>query len=87
MKKRDIVNEVAKTTLTKKEAVMAVEIFLGMIKKTLKRETRFSFLALELLVLLKEKPDKEEIQRLVRQSKLLPNLRRNLGQQGRSKRL
>ena len=67
--KGDNVNEVAKTTLTKKEAAMAVEIFLGMIKKTLKKEIRFSFLALELLVLLKEKPEKEEIQRRERQSK------------------
>ena len=34
MKKVDLVNEVAKATLTKKDAVIAVEIFLGVIKKT-----------------------------------------------------
>ena len=38
MKKGDLVNEVAKVTRTKKEAAMAVEIFLGTIKKTLKKE-------------------------------------------------
>jgi len=37
MKKTDLVNEVAKVTLTKKEAAEAVEIFLGVIKKTLKK--------------------------------------------------
>ena len=40
MKKGDIVNEVAKTTLTKKEAVVAVEIFLGMIKNALKKRDK-----------------------------------------------
>lgn len=37
MKKGDLVNEVAKVTNTKKEAAMAVEIFLGIIKNTLKK--------------------------------------------------
>ena len=37
MKKADLVNEVAKVTNTKKEAAMAVEIFLGIIKNTLKK--------------------------------------------------
>jgi DNA-binding protein HU-beta len=37
MKKADLVNEVAKVTNTKKEAVMAVEIFLNTIKKTLQK--------------------------------------------------
>jgi DNA-binding protein HU-beta len=37
MKKADLVNEVSKVTSTKKEAVMAVEIFLNIIKKTLKK--------------------------------------------------
>lgn len=37
MKKTDLVNELAKFTSTKKEAVMAVEIFLNLIKKTLKK--------------------------------------------------
>jgi len=37
MKKADLVNELAKFTSTKKEAVMAVEIMLNLIKKTLKK--------------------------------------------------
>ena len=37
MKKADLVNELARVTNTKKEAVMAVEIFLNIIKKTLKK--------------------------------------------------
>ena len=37
MKKADLVNELAKFTSTKKEAVMVVEIFLTLIKKTLKK--------------------------------------------------
>ena len=40
MKKTDLVNEVAKATLTKKEAVEAIEIFLGVIKKTLKKRDK-----------------------------------------------
>ena len=40
MKKGDLVNEVAKVTRTKKEAAMAVEIFLGTIKKTLKKRDK-----------------------------------------------
>jgi len=40
MKKADLVNEVAKVTDTKKEAVMAIEIFLGTIKKTLKKRDK-----------------------------------------------
>jgi nucleoid DNA-binding protein len=37
MNKSDLVNEVAKATLIKKEAAEAMEIFLGTIKKTLKK--------------------------------------------------
>ncbi|MBP7509209.1 MAG: HU family DNA-binding protein [Prolixibacteraceae bacterium] len=37
MKKADLVNELAKFTSTKKESVMAVEIMLNLIKKTLKK--------------------------------------------------
>ena len=37
MKKADLVNEMAKATLIKKEAAEAMEIFLGTIKKTLKK--------------------------------------------------
>ena len=37
MKKKDLVNEVAKVTLTKKEAAMAIEIFLNTIKRILKK--------------------------------------------------
>jgi len=40
MKKTDLVNEVAKATLTKKEAAEAIEIFLGVIKKTLKKRDK-----------------------------------------------
>jgi DNA-binding protein HU-beta len=40
MKKADLVNEIAKIILTKKEAAMAVEIFLGTIKKTLKKRDK-----------------------------------------------
>jgi len=40
MKKADLVNEVAKVTKTKKQAAMAVEIFLGTIKKTLKKRDK-----------------------------------------------
>jgi len=36
MKKRDVINEVAKVTTTKKEAAMAVEIVLNTIKHSLK---------------------------------------------------
>ena len=38
MKKSDLVNEVAKTTLTKAEAVRGIEIFLDGIKKALKKK-------------------------------------------------
>ncbi|MBN2000936.1 HU family DNA-binding protein [candidate division KSB1 bacterium] len=37
MKKSDVVNEVAKVTGTKKEAVLAVEIVLSSIKNTVKK--------------------------------------------------
>ena len=40
MKKKDLVNEVAKVTDTKKEAAEAIEIFLGTIKKTLKKRDK-----------------------------------------------
>ena len=40
MKKADLVNEIAKIILTKKEAAMAIEIFLGTIKKTLKKRDK-----------------------------------------------
>jgi len=42
MKKTDLVNELAKFTVTKKEAVMAVEIMLNLIKKTLKKREEVS---------------------------------------------
>ena len=38
MKKADLINELAKVTTTKKEATMAVEIFINLIKKTLKKQ-------------------------------------------------
>ncbi len=37
MKKADLINELAKVTSTKKEAAMTMEIFLNLIKKTLKK--------------------------------------------------
>jgi len=37
MKKKDLINEVAKVTSTKKEATLAVEVLLGTIKQTLKK--------------------------------------------------
>ena len=37
MKKADLINELAKVTSSKKEAAMAVEIFMTLIKKTLKK--------------------------------------------------
>jgi nucleoid DNA-binding protein len=40
MKKADLVNEVAKVTQTKKQAAMAIGIFLGVIKKTLKKRDK-----------------------------------------------
>lgn len=40
MKKKDLVNEVARITSTKKEASMAVEIVLDTIKKTLKKRNK-----------------------------------------------
>jgi DNA-binding protein HU-beta len=40
MKKKDLVNEVAKVTLTKKEAAEAIEIFLNTIKRTLKKRDK-----------------------------------------------
>ena len=40
MKKTDLINEVSKVTATKKEAAMAVEIILNLIKKTLKNRDR-----------------------------------------------
>ena len=40
MKKRDLVNELAKFTETKKQAEMTIEIFLGTIKKTLKKRDK-----------------------------------------------
>ena len=38
MKKADLINELAKVTATKKEATMAVEIFINLMKKTLKKQ-------------------------------------------------
>lgn len=38
MKKADLVNELAKFTSTKKEAAITMEIFLNMIKRTLKKK-------------------------------------------------
>ena len=43
MKKADLVNEMAKVTETKKQAAMAIEIFLGVINKTLKKRENFPF--------------------------------------------
>jgi len=40
MKRADLVNEVAKATLTKKQAAEAIEIFLGIIKRTLKKRDK-----------------------------------------------
>jgi len=40
MKKADLVNELAKFTETKKQAEMTIEIFLGTIKKTLKKRDK-----------------------------------------------
>ena len=40
MKKADLVNELAKFTRTKKEAAMTMEIFLNLIKKTLKKKDK-----------------------------------------------
>jgi len=40
MQKTDLVNEVAKVTQTKKQAAMAIEIFLNIIKKTLKKRDK-----------------------------------------------
>jgi nucleoid DNA-binding protein len=40
MKKKDLVNEMAKITETKKQAVMAVEIFINTIKRTLKKRDK-----------------------------------------------
>ena len=40
MKKTDLINEVSKVTATKKEAAMAVEIILNLIKKTLKNRDK-----------------------------------------------
>ena len=40
MKKTDLVNEVAKATLIKKEAAEAMDIFLDTIKKTLKKRDK-----------------------------------------------
>ena len=40
MKKKDLVNEVAKVTQTKKQAAMAIEIFLCVIKRTLKKRDK-----------------------------------------------
>ncbi|MCE5210742.1 MAG: HU family DNA-binding protein [Deltaproteobacteria bacterium] len=40
MRKADLVNEVARATLTKKEAAEAIEIFLGVIEKTLKKRDK-----------------------------------------------
>jgi DNA-binding protein HU-beta len=40
MKRGDLVNAVAKVTQTKKQAAMTLEIFLGNIKKTLKKRDK-----------------------------------------------
>jgi nucleoid DNA-binding protein len=69
MKKSDLVNEVAKTTLTKAEAARGMEIFLDDIKKALKKRDEVYISGLELSVLSKEKQEQGEIQRLVRQSR------------------
>ena len=38
MKKKDLISELTKFTQTKKQAALVVEIFLNMIKKTLKKK-------------------------------------------------
>lgn len=40
MKKKDLVSELAKFTQTKKQAEMTLEIFLNLIKKTLKKRDK-----------------------------------------------
>ncbi len=40
MKKKDLINEVAKVTDSKKQALMAVEIFINTIKRTLKKRDK-----------------------------------------------
>jgi len=40
MKKKDLVSELAKFTPTKKQAEMTLEIFFGVIKKTLKKRDK-----------------------------------------------
>jgi len=40
MKKKDLVNEVATVTQTKKQAALAIEIFLDVITKTLKKRDK-----------------------------------------------
>ncbi|HQG65648.1 MAG TPA: HU family DNA-binding protein [Smithella sp.] len=40
MKKKDLISEVAKVTDSKKQALMAVEIFINTIKRTLKKRDK-----------------------------------------------
>jgi nucleoid DNA-binding protein len=69
MKRRDLVNAVAKVTQTKKQVAMTLEIFLDNIKKTLKKWDKIFISSLVLLVLSNEKHEKEEILKLEKQSK------------------
>lgn len=55
MKKGDMVNEVAKVTQTKKQAAMAIEIFLGVIKKTLKKRDKIFLSGLGTFSIVKRK--------------------------------
>ena len=55
MKKADLVNEVAKVTNTKKEAAMAIEIFLGIIKNTLKKREEIFISGFGIFTIVKRK--------------------------------
>ena len=58
MKKADLVNEVAKATLIKKEAAEAMEIFLDTIKKTLKKREKVYLSGLGTFSIVKRKARK-----------------------------
>ena len=58
MKKADLVNELAKVTCTKKEAAMTIEIFLNLIKKTLKKRDKIFISGLGTFSIVKRKARK-----------------------------
>ena len=68
MKKGDLVNEVAKVTNTKKEAAMAIEIFLGIIKNTLKKREEIFISGFGTFSVVKEKQEQAETPKRERQS-------------------